>query len=600
MGVVYRAVQLDARGEEVRDVAVKMVLPELMADSGLIYSKRFLRKVRAAAQLRGPNSVTVHDFGQSEAGYLYYVMEWVHGPTLKEILRRVCSLPTDQAVAIGTQICEALHEAHRLAQPIVHRDLKPANVFVERWPDGLWVKVDDFGIAKVVGEDASGLTQTGASPGTPRYMAPEQCLGTAVDGRSDLYALGVVLYETLTGRTPFSGEPMSVMYQHQHTPPPPLPATVPEALCRLIERLLAKSPDERPRDASLVREELGQVYVVERGKEAKEPSKKTTGIVGRAASPPSGEEAAPLLAEANPLDTLRAGMFVGRTSELGRLHADLDQAITGAGRLAMLVGEPGVGKTRTAEEVMTSARRQNVRVLAGRCYEGEGAPAYWPWMQIVRAYIHDREPATLRREMGTGAAAIGQVIPQVTERLPDLPPLPPLDPEQARFRLFDSITVFLKNASQKRPLLLVLDDLHWADKPSLLLLHFVTRALQGSRIFVLGTYRDVEVQRGHPLAEVLAALRSESVYERVQLRGLPEPEVRAMIEEIGGRALSDDFARTIFQRTEGNPFFVEETLRARALGTHQLVDRSLGRQSQHGAAAPAATLTATTRWQSTS
>ena len=173
----------------------------------------------------------------------------------------------------------------------------------------------------------------------------------------------------------------------------------------------------------------------------------------------------------------------------------------------MLVGEPGIGKTRTAEEVMTYARRQNVQVLAGRCYEGEGAPAYWPWMQIVRAYLHDREPATLRQKMGSGAAAIGQVIPEVGERLPDLPSLPPLEPEQARFRLFDSITVFLKNASQKQPLLLVLDDLHWADKPSLLLLHFVTRELQRRQIFVLGTYR------------------------------------------------------AIFQQTEGNPFFVEETLR---------------------------------------
>ena len=210
---------------------------------------------------------------------------------------------------------------------------------------------------------------------------------------------------------------------------------------------------------------------------------------------------------------------------------------------------------------MTYARRQNVQVLAGRCYEGEGAPAYWPWMQIVRAYLHDREPATLRQEMGSGAAAIGQVIPEVGERLPDLPSLPPLEPEQARFRLFDSITVFLKNASQKQPLLLVLDDLHWADKPSLLLLHFVTRELQRRQIFVLGTYRDVEVQRGHPLVEVLAALRAEPVYERVLLRGLPEADVRTMIEGIGRETPPEEFARAIFQQTEGNPFFVEETLR---------------------------------------
>ena len=478
-----------------------------------------LNEVRLARQVSHPAVCRVFDVGES-GGEHFFTMEYVDGQDLRSLLAQVGRLSSDKVLEFARQLCAGLAETH--AKGVLHRDLKPANIMMDANGQA---RITDFGIAT---PSTPKVADTRLVAGTPAYMAPEQwSSGAELSEPTDLYVLGLVLYEAVTGRPAFAASSTQELVElHRHADPTPVSDLVPgidPQLERVILHTLKKDPRERPASAVAMAAELPE--------------------------------------EVNALEALTAGVFVGRTSELERLHADLDQAITGAGRLALLVGEPGIGKTRTAEEVMTSARRQNVRVLAGRCYEGEGAPVYWPWMQIVRVYIHDREPATLRREMGTGAAAIGQVIPQVTERLADLPPLPPLEPEQARFRLFDSITVFLKNASQKRPLLLVLDDLHWADKPSLLLLHFVTRALQGSRIFVLGTYRDVEVQRGHPLAEVLTALRSESVYERVQLRGLPEPEVWAMIEEIGGRALSDDFARTILQRTEGNPFFVEETLR---------------------------------------
>ena len=206
-------------------------------------------------------------------------------------------------------------------------------------------------------------------------------------------------------------------------------------------------------------------------------------------------------AEAHSLDTLAGGVFVGRQREMGDLKAALEDALSGRGRLVTLAGEPGIGKTRTAQELATYAVLRQAQVLWGRCYEGQGVPPYWPWVQTIRSYVRKHDPEQLRSEMGAGAADIAEIVPDVKEQLPDLEPAPALDPEAARFRLFDSITSFLKGASTSKPLVLVLDDLHWADESSLLLLQFLARELTGSRLLVIGTYRDVELSRRHPLAE---------------------------------------------------------------------------------------------------
>src|SRR5262249_54817944 len=151
-------------------------------------------------------------------------------------------------------------------------------------------------------------------------------------------------------------------------------------------------------------------------------------------------------------------------AELDELRGALEEALSGRGRLVMLVGEPGIGKTRTAEEFATYARLRKAQVLWGRCYEGEGAPAFWPWVQAIRSYVHQRDPRALLSELGSAASDIAQIVSEVRERLPGLPAPPPMRPEEARFRLFDGITAFVRNASGNQALVLVLDDLHWADK----------------------------------------------------------------------------------------------------------------------------------------
>jgi len=164
------------------------------------------------------------------------------------------------------------------------------------------------------------------------------------------------------------------------------------------------------------------------------------------------------------------GVFVGRQREMAGLKAVLDDAISGHGRLVMLSGEPGIGKTRVAQELAGAAQEQGMKVLWGRCYEGLGAPPFWPWVQPIRDYVQQADPDTLRSEMGPGAADIAAIVPEIAAKLPGLEDPPQLDPDQARFRLFESISTFLKNSAASNPLALVLDDLHWADRSSLNLL----------------------------------------------------------------------------------------------------------------------------------
>jgi eukaryotic-like serine/threonine-protein kinase len=275
--------------------------------------------------------------------------------------------------------------------------------------------------------------------------------------------------------------------------------------------------------------------------------------------------------------------FVGREAELAALTADLEVAAGGRGGVVVLAGEPGIGKTRLAEELAAAAAARGALVLWGRCWEGEGAPAFWPWVQVVRTYVEGSDPAVLRQEMGAGAADIAQVVPAVRERLPDLPAPPPLEPEAARFRLFDSLAGFLRAAAARRPLLLVLDDLHWADAPSLALLRFVGRELEDAGLLVVGIYRHTEVDRGHPLLGTLADLTRGQHRRRLLLGGLDQREVASFVALVAGVEPALGLAAAVHRRTDGNPFFVAEVVRL-------LVSQGRLGHAQAGSPVPAAGL----------
>jgi predicted ATPase/DNA-binding SARP family transcriptional activator len=263
---------------------------------------------------------------------------------------------------------------------------------------------------------------------------------------------------------------------------------------------------------------------------------------------------------AGPLGQLALAPFVGREQELARLRTALDNALSGRGALVLLAGEPGIGKTRLAEELGIYAALRGAGVFIGCCHDDEAAPAYWPWVEIIRSYVSDRDPAALMSEMGAGAGDIARLVPAICDRLPDLSAPATADPEEARFRLQDSICTLLRNASARRPLMLFLDDLQWADKSTLLLLQFLARDIRGNRILLVGASRDMDVDAAHPLSQAMATLQTSDVAQRYTLAGLSHDEVRKMIAAIGEREPRPFLVDGVFDRTEGNPFFVRELL----------------------------------------
>ena len=254
--------------------------------------------------------------------------------------------------------------------------------------------------------------------------------------------------------------------------------------------------------------------------------------------------------------------FVGRAGELAALTADLDAAVGGRGGVVLVAGEPGIGKTRLAEELAARATVRGAVVLWGRCWEGAGAPSFWPWVQVVRGYVQVQagDPAALRHDLGAGAADIAQLVPAVHDCIPGLPIPPPLDPEAARFRLFDSMAGFLRTAAAHRPLLLVLDDLHWADMPSLALLRFMSRELEGAGPLVVGSYRHTEVDQGHPLLAAVADL-ARGQHRWLLLGGLGQRDVASFVASVAGAEPSAKLVAEIYRKTDGNPFFVTEVVR---------------------------------------
>ena len=200
-------------------------------------------------------------------------------------------------------------------------------------------------------------------------------------------------------------------------------------------------------------------------------------------------------------------------------------------------------------------------MLVGRCWEAGGAPAYWPWVQSLRSYVRDTDTATLRSQLEVGAVDVGRLVPELRMRLPDLGEPPSLETEGARFRLFDATSEFLRRACERRPIVLVLDDLHAADVPSLLLLRFLARELGSIRMLVLAAYRDVDPRPGQALAELLAALVREPVTRRVSLGGLSKGEAAEYVDLTAPEIASAQLVAALHEETEGNPLFVGEIVR---------------------------------------
>jgi len=257
------------------------------------------------------------------------------------------------------------------------------------------------------------------------------------------------------------------------------------------------------------------------------------------------------------------GFFVGRSTELELLTTAWKQATEGSLRIVMVAGEPGIGKTRLAGELAGRVDDDGGTVLYGRCDEDLGVP-YQPFAEALRPYVAACPLDELAAHVEAHEGELGRLVPELARRLPEVPPPLQAEPEVERYRLFEAVGGLLAAASLRTPVLLVLDDLHWAAKPTLLLLRHVVAHPEPAAALIVGTYRDTELGRTHPLAETLADFRRLEGVERLALVGLDADGVTAFVEATAGQTLEERgraLARALHAETEGNPFFVGQVLR---------------------------------------
>ncbi len=537
MSVVYRA--HDTLLE--RDVAVKLLSSATLGEEGRF---RLMHEAKSAARLNHPNIIQVYDAGVADS-QAFIIMQLLEGKSL--YIFKPSSL--DEVLSITRQICQALDHAH--AHGVIHRDLKPENVILTA---GGVVTLTDFGLARSV---VSRVSVEGAIVGTVLYLSPEQALGQPVDGRTDLYSLGVMLYELACGRLPFVAEdPLAVIAQHLYAPLVP-PSTynprIPALLDTLIGKLLSKRPEDRPSSASEVLAILDMFPT-----ETDRVPQAAPGIPG---SPPPLQQIIEESAagELSPLDRLARGRLMGRDRELAQTRTMWKQVLLGNSQVLLISGEPGVGKTPLVRAIIALAQVSGGRALVGECFP-EGSAPYAPIVQFIRSAMEEGN-LSLPNPVLVDLLALA---PELRDRFPELPShLPPTDPlEQGR--LFDSVFALCASLAAQAPLLLVVEDVQWADRGTLYLLRSLARRARavGLRMFVVLTYRETELTEAHELNIVLLDLNRERLAERIKLSRFNREQTGEILAMMFQEEISPEFLDAIYCETEGNLFFVEEMCKA--------------------------------------
>jgi class 3 adenylate cyclase len=262
----------------------------------------------------------------------------------------------------------------------------------------------------------------------------------------------------------------------------------------------------------------------------------------------------------DPAAMLKRTPFVGRAEQLKRLTASLDEACNGHGSVAMLCGEPGIGKTRTLEEFSDLARQRGATVITGACYDGEWQAPYGPFAEAIVDCSRRLQPAEFSAALGKHASIMARIAPALNDLLADIQPPPSLDKEEERVRLFDAVSQFLIAVSRQTPLVIILDDLHWADRGTVAMLSHAAHFVPGNSILLVGAYRDAEVDRRHPLAAALVAISRLRSFDRLMLSGLEEGDLSNLLSMIGDEDVPGALVKILAGATEGNPLFIRELL----------------------------------------
>ncbi|MDC3961407.1 serine/threonine-protein kinase [Polyangium jinanense] len=533
MGIVYWGEHRDT-GQEVAIKTVEAAFGQEIAS--------IRREIHALGRLRHPSIVQILAQGVDD-GRPWYAMELLRGRTLRALIearRPGEPLSPEELTTICSvmrRLCEALSCLH--GAEFVHRDLKPENIFLR--DDGTPVLVD-FGIAaRFSGTSGRDALEMGVVTGSPPYMSPEQIRGDLVDARSDLYALGCIVYECLTGRPPFEGHtPRDVIGKHLSEAPAPPSASVsgiPAALDRLVLDLLAKRPQDR----------MGYAEDVAAALAAFAPAEPTPRCWGE--------------------PYLYRPSFIGRHDVVLKLQRHLGAARRGEGQCVFIGGESGIGKTRLVAQLAGLAMRAGFTVVTGECValgaHGAGAAPLHPLrplLLVIADHCRRAGPEAAARILGDRASMLAAYEPALAMLAPEAPaaePLSALPSATARQRVVAGLTETLLAFAETEPLLLAIDDLQWADELSLRFLRdLVFRPLAGQRMLVVGTYRTDEVS--DTLAGLLAAPRAS----RVELSALDAASTRQVARDM--LALPDlpqVFLDFVAEASDGNPFFLAEYLR---------------------------------------
>ena len=538
-GVVYKARDTVLN----RVVAIKMLKSSV--SEGEAYS-RFLTEAQAVGKLNHPNIVSIYDIGKEDEKQ-FFVLEFVDGESLRDLMGTYPEGKCDIQVIlrIGMDVCGALQYAH--SHEVLHRDIKPENVMVTK--DGM-AKLMDFGLARIL--DQPRITQEGIIVGTVAYVAPENALGKGADARSDLYSFGAVLYETLTGRPPFPGEdPVKVIFGHVHDYPVPvgrLNPKVPLALADCVMKLLEKEPEKRYQTATDLLKGLKEI-AKEFSEEISPPSVRPSARVS--VYRPSATREAPLIDRAEEMNTIREA---------------IDRALRGEGGLVFVNGEVGIGKTRLTREASAYAHLRGMKVLNGRypsLFTTDGIPPYVLWSEVIKEYVTVSTPEQVWRVIGLYPAEVCKLVPEVKQKLVAIPQSVPISPEHERHRVFEAVSQFITNISKETPLLVILDDLQWADQSSLLLLHYLARGTQDEPLVILSAYRESDINEKHPLSSILMELNRERLVRAISLKRMSPNDITDMIKQsLEQDDVSIEFCQLVYEKTRGNPFFVEEVMKS--------------------------------------
>ena len=513
-----------------RLVALKVLPPEAGEDP--INLQRFVREARLASSLSHAHIAHIYELGETESGH-YIAMEYIDGRTLDSVGERPLELGL--LVNIARQVADALEAAHELG--IVHRDIKPFNIMLTRRGQA---KVLDFGLAQLhVSPDSSSDVDT--ISGTIRYMSPEQGASEVVAPPSDIFAFGIVLYELATGVHPFDAKSAVGVLQRiiadPHTAASRFNPRLPDRLDALLDQMLDKHPALRP-TASQIRAILTSL---ERD------------VIGRA----TGAQ----------FTTAPETAYVGREGEMHELRALFADVAARRGMMVGITGEPGIGKSTLVDSFLAELQTSQAGggIARGRCSERlAGTDALLPVIEALHGLTRGDDVAVamderLRRLAPSWRARVAERTGQSISGEPGAAQSQTTSPATLRRELAE----FLAEASRVRPVVLVIEDLHWADASTIDMLDFLASQFGTSHLMIIATYRPSDLLLvDHPFLTVRPALQASGALREIALDFLHRDDVERLIElQFPANRFPADFLSLIHERTEGNPLFVSDVLR---------------------------------------